>query len=186
MRIFPARNSERSTRTAGFTLIELLVVLALLSVTLVMVMPALNGALQSEREREISRLSRLIRMIRNESVLTSRRHRILFDLRNNVYAVEWEDAEGGFLPFDQPKILRPHQLPESLRMIEVLPGGEGASPLRDRSVQIIIDSSGFIDPFTLLLREGKALHAIRVATLMGRIDRASGDDFNPPRFSNDR
>ncbi len=186
MRIFPARNCEHSSRTPGFTLIELLVVLALLSITLVMVMPALNGAFQSEREREILRISRLIRMIRNESVLTSRRHRILFDLPNNTYSVEWEDADGGFLTFDQPKNLRPHQIPKSLRMIEVLPGGQGARPIRDRPVYIMIDSSGFIDPFTLLLREGKAVHAIRVATLMGRIDRASGDELNPPRFSDDR
>ena len=167
---------------AGFTMLELLVVLALLSMTLVLVMPSLGSMARSETQQELQRLGRVIRMVRNEAVLAGRRHHIAFDLVNNRYAISYEDAEMGFINYERPRSLQPHQLPDSLRLAELQPAGTGSAPIRDRAVEILVDHSGFMDPFTLLLREDKTLHAIRVAGLSGRIDMASGDEFNPPEF----
>jgi hypothetical protein len=92
----------------------------------------------------------------------------------------------GFVEYERPRSLRPHQLPDTLRLVELQPAGIGSTPIRDRVVEILVDYSGFMDPFTLLLREDKALHALRVAGLSGRIEMASGDEFNPPKFPEER
>lgn len=167
-------------------MLELLVVLAVLSMTLVLVMPSLGSMARSETQDELRRLGRVIRMVRNEAVLAGRRHHIEFDLVNNSYAISYEDAELGFVNYERPRSLQPHQLPRRLQLVELRPAGIGAAPIRDRAVEILVDYSGFMDPFTLLLREDKTLHAIRVAGLSGRIEMASGDEFNPPEFPEER
>ncbi len=178
MRTFPTRISRDRKRLpatrAGFTLLELLMVLALLTLSLVMVTPNFFSMLESEREREVSRLIRVMRLARNEAVLTGRRQRMWFDLKQNAYAFE-KEVDGVFEAYQRPRLMRAHQLPESLVIVDLMLVGSGSERIRSRRVPILIDHSGYMDPFMLHMRQGEEFFTIRANGLSGRFDVVPGD-----------
>ncbi len=179
MRISPARIYRRlpcrnPARLAAITLIELLLVIALFTLTVSLVAPSFYGMLEGEREREMKRMVRVMRVARNEAVLTGHRHRIWFDLREHLYEFE-KEVDGVFEPYQRPRMMRPHRLPESLRMVDLMVLGEGSERIRDTRVSILIDNSGFMDPFMLHVRYGKEIFTMRANGLSGIFEVLPGD-----------
>lgn len=178
MPIYPARiysaRPRRGDSASGFTLIELLLVMGLLSLTLVLVTPTFFSMFKGDRDREMSRLVRVMRMARNEAILTGRRHRIWFDLKAHRYEFE-QEIDGAFVAYERPRIMRAHALPTALRMVDVIIVGEGSERIRDQRVPIIIDNSGYMDPFMLHVREGQEIITVRSNGLAGRFEVLPGD-----------
>ncbi len=148
--------------------------LALLTLTLVLVTPNFLNMFKGEREREVSRLTQVLRLARNEAVLTGRRQRVWFDLKAQHYEFE-KEVDGLFLAYDRPRMMLPHKMPAGLRLVDLMTIGVHSERLRDQRVPIVIDHSGFMDPFMLHMSQGSDLFTMRVDGLSGRIEVLPGD-----------
>lgn len=156
MRTFPASSSKPGAAPAGFTIIELMLVLTLLVLVMTLAVPTFQSVLQDSLDKEVARLGGVIRLARNEAILTRKSFRILFDLKASSYAVEEEDQFGRFLPRDDPKLFRPYTLPDSIELKNLFVYGSRFDLEYDKKVPIVINVSGFVDPFSLqFLQDGQ-------------------------------
>ena len=162
MRTFPARTS-RAGRAPGFTLIELMLVLVLLAIMLFLALPAFQSLVQSTTEREVNRLTSLIRLLRNEAVLTRRPYRLVFDLKQREYFVEELSLNGQLVEQTDPAILRRHRLPPSFQVKDIVLNGDTRHPMADRRVDLTLDTSGFMDPFALRFTVDGTYYVLEVA-----------------------
>lgn len=151
MRISPTSNSDRGAAPAGFTIIELMLVLVLLIAVMFLAIPTFQVLLQDTLEAEVKRLGGVIRLVRNEAILTRKAFRIIFDLKEASYAVEEEDQFGRFLPRDDPRLFRPHTLPDSIELKDLTVYGSRFDKEYGKKVPIMVNVAGFVDPFSLQL-----------------------------------
>jgi len=176
MRIFPAKTYSRTAGKRGFTLIELVIVMLLLAVTTFMVMPAFQNLLEGRLTREANRLAGVIRMLRNEAVLEGLTFRLMMDMPVSSYWVEQRTPKGEFHIREDVSLLRKHALPSSVVMERMYMFGEEILPREDRPVPVLIDSSGFVDPFLLHLMDGDAPYTFRVAGFTGKVSMVEGHE----------
>jgi len=88
----------RTARTAaawrrGFTLIEILAVVAILALAAVFVLPNLSALGERRLHHAAQRLAAELEFARQRAVVTGIPHRVLFDLPNHVYRLEWLGSE---------------------------------------------------------------------------------------------
>jgi len=174
MRISPARTYRRTGVWRGFTLIELLIVMLLLGVTTFMVMPAFQNLLEGRLAREANRMAGVIRMMRNEAILEGLTFRLMLDMSTATYWVEQRDAKGGFGRRQDVSLLKEHQFPSSVVMERLFMFGEEILPRKGHPVPIVVDSSGFVDPFLLHLLDGDVPHTFRVTGFTGKVSMVEG------------
>jgi type II secretory pathway pseudopilin PulG len=153
---------------------ELLLVLALLSVMMLIALPAFQNLLQSSLQQEINRISGVIRLLRNEAVLTNTRYRLMLQLKENRYFVERQDDTGLYVKVDDPRVLAPHRLPGSLQVQHLLLLGHVYDTDEAEPVPILVDSSGYIDPFLLQFTQDGADYTLRVSGFTGRVELVTG------------
>ena len=84
--IGPAR---ASAHRRGFTLIETLAVVAILALAAVIVLPNLAALGERRLRHAAQRLAAELELARQRAVVTGVPHRILFDLENGLYRIEW-------------------------------------------------------------------------------------------------
>ncbi|HUJ77309.1 MAG TPA: prepilin-type N-terminal cleavage/methylation domain-containing protein [bacterium] len=149
MRTYPATPCRRGPLPAGFTLLEVLVVLALLGLVLLIAVPAFQTLLQGAAQREVTRLTQVVRALRNEAILGRQAYRLVFSLGEGSYAVELRAPDGRFIPVERPTLLARHKLPGSFKLQDVVVLGQTYTPLNDRPAPVNLDESGFVDPFTI-------------------------------------
>jgi type II secretion system protein H len=105
-----ARARSRARRR-GFTLIEILAVVAILALTAVFVLPNL-GALGERRVQHAAlRLAAELELARQRAVVTGIPHRVLFDLQNGAYRIEWlgnDEAEEDQVPAGREYDVQPN------------------------------------------------------------------------------
>lgn len=77
------------TRRRGFTLIEILAVVAILAIAAMLVLPNLGALGERRLQQAALRLAAEIELARQRAVVTGIPHRVLFDLQNGVYRIEW-------------------------------------------------------------------------------------------------
>ena len=175
MRISPTRISK-GNRLRGFSMLELLVVITLLSVVMLMSVPAFTGLLQSSVDKELERLRGVVRLLRNEAILKRREMRLVFDLAENGYLVEERAENGEYYPRTDHKILNPHKL-DPLELREVVVYGSRYEEVLDQDmdgderhrIPVVIDVSGFVDPFQIHLVNGDESWTLKVAGLAAKI-----------------
>ena len=153
---------------------ELLLVLSLLSVLMLIALPAFQNLLQSSLQQEINRISGVIRLLRNEAVLTNTRYRLMFQLKDNRYFVERQDEVGLYVKVEDPKVLAPHRFPGGLQVQHLLLLGHVYDPDEPDPVPILVDSSGYIDPFLLQFKLGDTDYTLRVSGFTGRVELVTG------------
>ena len=93
-----ARARSRTLRR-GFTLIEILAVVAILALSAMLVLPNLGALGERRLQQAALRLAAEIELARQRAVVTGIPHRLLFDLQNRVYRIEWL---GNDRPEDRP------------------------------------------------------------------------------------
>ncbi len=177
MRTFPPRISSGR---GGFTFVEVMVALAILTLMTLFVLPAFQSLLQGQREREIGRLASVIRLVRHEAILTRTPYRLTFNLDEGSYAVGKRNEAGEFAAVADVRALAPHQLPDELRLQDVMLYGNVNNRLTNQEVPIAFDPSGFMDPFLLHFQDGGEDWTFRVS-FMGRSDALEGYSDEPLR-----
>ena len=169
-RIYNSRDAP-----AGFTIIELMVVLTLLAVAMFIAVPTFQSLLQGSVAKEINRLSGVIRLVRSEAILTRKPFRLMINLKEGQYSVEQRTEFGEFIPRDEPKALRPHKLPGSFKLKDIVIFGNRFERSRENTVPIVVSPSGFIDPFSLHFEEDGKAWTLKVSGFSPRIKLEEGN-----------
>jgi len=89
----------RERRRHGFTLIEILAVVAILALVATFIAPNLGVLRQRRLRAEAQDLVALLELARQRTIVTGQPHRILFDLEDVGYRLEWlEDGDASASP----------------------------------------------------------------------------------------
>jgi len=173
MRTYPVKTCS-PPRPRGFTLIELLLVLALASMILLIGLPAFQNMLQSPLQQEVNHATGLIRLLRNEAVLTNTRYRLMVDLKHNRYFVQRQDDLGTFETVADPRELRPHPLPRRMELEDLVLLGRTYRTDETEPIPIVVDASGYVDPFLLHFSYDGTEHTLRGSGFTGRLELVDG------------
>jgi hypothetical protein len=149
-------------------------VLALLSVVMLLALPAFQNLLQSSLQQEVNHLSGVIRLLRNEAVLSNTRYRLMLNLKGNAYAVERQDEQGSYVKVSDPRVLAPHRFPAALQVQALLLLGRTYRTDEPDPLPIIVDASGYVDPFLLQFTHDGADYTLRCSGFTGRLELVSG------------
>jgi type II secretory pathway pseudopilin PulG len=153
---------------------ELMLVLALLAVLMLIALPAFQSLLQSSLQQEVNHLSGVIRLLRNEAVLTNTRYRLLLDLKRSGYSVERQDEFGSYEPVHQPRELAPHAFPPAVELEDLVLLGRTYEPDEPEPLPIVVDASGYVDPFLLRFTVADEPYTLRVSGFTGRVELVTG------------
>lgn len=124
-----------------------MIVLVLLGMVMFLAVPTFQVLLEGGREREINRLSRVVRLVRNQAILTHTGYRLVWDLKQGQYVVEQRTRFGEYVPAEGEKLLAPHTLPAWFVLNDITVMGDEFTRLRETKAPVQIDPSGFIDQF---------------------------------------
>ena len=152
--IFPNAESQVSNRVAGVTLMEMLVVIALASILLAIVFPAVGSGLGTlELRSSATRLAAAARYARDQAVYRQKTYELHVDRANGIIAVlDWSGAQS-----------QSFTLPSSLRVAEVLPDDGQASAVR----QFFFYPDGGSQQFQIVLASSRRQVAILTDPLTG-------------------
>ena len=181
---------------AAFTLIELIAVVALLGMMLFVVVPRLDLADDARLRAEARALGGRIEFARQRAIFTGRPHRVLMELGEGWYQVEWFVSDRdvspesapvpvdprGPIPMSPPESEQRHYraipgapgdvvwLPEETRFagVEVAEGWLSSGP-----VQIVFDEDGATDAADVYVQQADdATHrkVLRVGPLLDQVE----------------
>ncbi len=151
-----------------------MLVVGLLAIVMLLALPAFQNLLQGTVQREVNRLAGVIRLLRNEAVLTNSRFRLVLELSEGGYRVEERDAFGDYALREHPDELRPHRFAPGLEVQDVLLLGRVLRADREDTVPIVVDASGYVDPFVLHFTEDGEPYTLRVEGFTGRVSLERG------------
>ena len=174
MRISPARTCRATGRGSGFTLVELMLVLALMAVIVFLALPSFQNLLQGTLQQEAGRLAGVIRLLRNEAVLTHTNYRLMLDLKRGRYFVQQQDPEGAYHEISDPRVLAGHTLPGDLQLVNLTLLGRTYRTDEIEPLPVVVDPSGYLDPFLLRLTHADEDYTLRVAGFTGRVELVPG------------
>ncbi len=126
----------------------MMIVMTLLALVMFLALPAFQNLVQSSLDKEINRLTGVVRLLRNEAILTRKPFRLVFDMKKGNYSVQ-EKIDGKYELRSDPKILDLHQFPSSFVLNDIVVFGKRYNRMEDHQVPINIDSSGFLDSFLI-------------------------------------
>ena len=170
MSTYPAR----IYRPRGFTLLEMMVVMGLMALIFFIALPAFQNMLQGPLQREVNRLSGVLRLVRTEAVLTRSRFQLVFDLKKRQYRVDEALNDGSYAARQDPPQFSQHVFPPSFRLRDIVLFGEGGRRLSDQEVPILIDGSGFVVPFLLHFDEDSKPYTLKVRGFSGAAELVQG------------
>jgi prepilin-type N-terminal cleavage/methylation domain-containing protein len=163
------RHRAQPVQRAGFTLIEILAVVAILALLATFVAPNLGALRERRLHNEALQLAAQIELARQRSVVTGVPHRVLFDLEDAGYRIEWlgdEEAGGAALADLDLNGASPLPLsapPAGIREFEPIPGLYGEFTWLDEPLYFagLETAEGWIergDTFLEFGRDGSGSH----------------------------
>lgn len=144
-------------------------------------MPRFPRLYESDLQLEAQKLARLIDELRQQAVLNGETHKLIIDSHKSEYSVltsknNRPDRYSPHTRFDRPIHLKD---PVTFSAVSTLDQGEGGSRFAGRKItfdkifgqqfEVEIDSSGFIDLFTVRLNDQKQQLSVSVVNIMGKI-----------------
>ena len=141
---------------------------------MMMAAPAFQNLMVGPVQQEANRMAGVVRMLRNEAVLTHTTFRLMLDMTEKRYSVEQRLPDGTFAAREDPAMLRPHSFPTAFQLKELIMFGDVVSREGGRTVPIVIDASGFIDPFQLRFSDAGKPYACQVKGLTGNVQLGEG------------
>ncbi len=187
----PQRTGPRSIawlpgkRPAGFSFLEVMVALFLLALLSTFAAPRFMTVFEKTADREFRHLTRVLDLLRNESILGNKQFFIVFDPKKQKYHVEQQRKEGGRIEVEYPRILKPRIFPEDFHLENVSLSVRAPS-LRAQwmlvetntpePVVVRIDNAGFVTPFTLFFSLGKDVWFIQTRDVLGNLEMKALND----------
>jgi len=171
---YQARTFEQLRRPPGYTFMELLVVLVLLAAVMFIGVPSFQALLGSQLDKEVNRLGGLLRLLRNEAVLERTAFRLTFELDKASYFVEERLSDGSYAARSDHDLMRAHEFPEAVYVERMLMFEKEILPERKEPVYVLIDSSGFVDPFLLHIFAGEEPFTFKVSGFTGKVSLQEG------------
>ena len=153
---------------------ELLLVLGLVAMLMFLAVPMFQNLLQSTLQQEVNRISGVIRLLRNEAVLTNSRYRLMLALKESRYFVERQLPDGSYETVQDPRVLSPHSFPSDMRLQTLLLLGHIYRADKTEPLPVVVDASGYIDPFLLHFTVADQDYTLRVAGFTGRVELEEG------------
>jgi len=86
-------NRANARAHAGFTLIEIIAVIAIISMVFAVGLPRLSGSNWDPLNEEAENIAQSLRFARQRAIMTGVPHRLLIDLEEGGYLVEWLISE---------------------------------------------------------------------------------------------
>lgn len=175
MQTFPT-----ASRAKGLTTIELLAALMLLVLFMVVALPSFQSFVQHERDKEMNRLTNLVRALRNDAILNGKIFRIAFDLKKKTYHVEEREGPDNYKKANNPKLYTSHTFPPEFALQEAKLLGRTYTPNMQKLVLLEINSSGFVDPFVLWFTYEEEAWILEIVGVTGKIKlRPNSQGFVP-------
>ena len=81
--------TTRASRRGGFTLIEILAVVLILGLLMSLLLPALGAGGGRRLRQQGDRIAARLELARQRAVITGKPHRVVLDLEQGAFAVEW-------------------------------------------------------------------------------------------------
>jgi general secretion pathway protein H len=167
----PTSTAGTSTDSRGFTLLELAVVVCLLGLFAALVVPRLAGVGEGSRRAALRKLAGTVRYLYNESVLTGREHRLIFDVDGGAWRARQLTPEGELVEAGSGG--RGGRLPGGLRFADIEVAGKGKSSSGEVTAEF--SPSGWV-PQTVIHfdREGRPPLTLRILPLTGTTELHEG------------
>ncbi len=172
---------KKRTAARGFSLLELSVGMLLMVILLGFSLPRFSLLLESELQKEARKIAYLIKELRIQAILKGENYKLVFDTRKSEYSVLTEDSRNprGISPHE--KYSEPIRLEDPVEFAKVTRDEEEEEYSRfsfrkiefdkifGQQFEFRIDSSGFIDLFTLKLKDQENSLSLSVVNIMGKI-----------------
>jgi Tfp pilus assembly protein FimT len=175
---------ERANTSGGISLLELSIVVFLMAVLLGFSMPRFSSLFDSQLLKEARRIAVLLHRLRIEAILKGENYKIVFDTKKSEYSVFTASPQNPREYTPHEKYSKPIQLKSPVEFLKVTKDEdeEGRSESRfgfnelefDKifglSYEFRVDSSGFIDLFTIRLKDREHSISMSVVNIMGKIE----------------
>lgn len=165
----------------GFSLLELSAIMFIIVILLGFVIPRFPRLFESDLQLETQKLAQLITNLRQEAILHGVNHKLIIDTKKSELIVMTA-------PVDRPDRYKPHHrfdapLPlkdtVTIAAVSMLETAEIDYRFAGRRItfdkifgqqfEILIDASGFIDPFTVRFKDNRNQMTLSVVNVMGQI-----------------
>lgn len=137
----------------GFTLIEIIVVTFLIASVLVMAIPRFQDVTDANIKSATRSLSGTIRYLYSEAVFKKNIYRLVFDIDNNAYWVEYLDGNQFRQVIDPP--IQPKRLPQNVRIVDILTERSGGKVFGGSNIFIMFLPTGYVDFGVIHLEAGE-------------------------------
>lgn len=182
MQIFCSTNQNgKAELSSGFTLLELSAVLFLMAVLLGFSLPQFSNFLESDLEKESKKIAAVLDELRLQAILKNENYAIQFDTMKSEYSIFKAESINtrNYTPHEQfstPIKLNPPVVLDKVSVDEEpeVQSRFGFEKLEfdkifGQQFEFHIDSSGFIDQFTLKLKDQNNYIQLKVKNIMGDI-----------------
>ncbi len=172
--------SHQAKNNPGFTLLELSVVLFIMAVLLGISLPSFSNFFESGLKKEAHRLAGILDELRLQAILNGETYKLVFDTKKSELSVfTLEKADHSFSPHE--KYGKPVSLTAPVEIAKISVNVENMAPSKfgfqklefdkifGQQYEFRIDSSGFMDPFALKLKDTSNSLTLTVRNIMGDI-----------------
>jgi len=160
----PQRKDTSRGGKNGFTLVEIVVVMVLISLFMVLSIPLFSNIGTSSLGTSARRLSGTIKYLYNESVISGREYRLVYDLDRGTYRAQILETSGELV--DAPDQGRQAALKGTVRFRDLQLPGRGKFSMGEVTTRI--HPSGWVEETIIHLGDGDSeVLTLRVMSLTG-------------------
>lgn len=143
----PISTVGNSNNSSGFTLLELTIVLFLVGMFSIMVIPRFSHVGEGDLQHSARRISWTIKYLFNEAALSSREHRIIYNLDRGSYRAISLETDGRITQVE--RIPEEIKLKQGIRFMDVTISGRGSFSHGEITIRIL--PSGWVEGMTIHL-----------------------------------
>ncbi len=160
---------DRSSKEGeGFTLLELTVVLLLLGFILLLTFPNFRAQIfASDIKRSILGLVGEIKYAQSQAATTKKVHRLMIDVKDNIFWVMREEAKGRFIR-EPSRSGQPRSLPPGISFLDVIHPDRGR--IMEGQAYIDFYPTGWAEESTVHLQRNDEVFTIFINSLGGRVE----------------
>ena len=173
--------SQDSEKFSGFSLLELSVVMFLMAIMLGFSLPRFSNFLESNLEMETRKIAAVLDELRLQAILDGEDYKLVFDTMKSEFRVyQIDPLDSTTLKFHE-KYSSPLKLKPPVEFVKITEETENRvesdfgfqrlefDKIFGQAFEFRIDSSGFIDLFTLKLKDENNVIELTVKNVMGDI-----------------